>query len=94
MADGQLTLPEWAEKAEQSRIPRFPWKQVLGVPLSHYVYLEKARGLNQEQIITDVRNLLHSRGIIEPKVEENLRVGVSARFSEVKGVEIYAKRRE
>ncbi|MFW6172422.1 MAG: hypothetical protein ACOC5T_01640 [Elusimicrobiota bacterium] len=81
----------WKEAVEKSKIPRLRWKKILGKSLNKYVYDAVKSGMPQEEIIYRIlkqvrktENQEYITGWSFQKIVENVKIGVSARCSEVK----------
>lgn len=88
MVQKDLLEPDyWRSGVERSKIRRYPWKKVLGEPLRQLVYRYKRAGKTQSEIVALVEShIISEEGEIEDWVNENLRIGVSAGFSENKSI--------
>jgi len=83
----QETLPAWKEAAESSKQPRFPWNQHLDMPLRQFAYDKAKQGWKQDQVRTEVRFRLWSKGVaVTPYLENCIKIGVSAGYSEYRSL--------
>lgn len=83
-------MDEWEKAAERSKIKRISWKRILGTSLNNYVASQSEAGHTKTEIITDIKRqtakhflTLSTDGWTWDKIEENLKIGVSARIAEV-----------
>jgi len=87
-------MEDWKEAIERSKIPRLPWKVLLGKTLTQYVMERKAEGKTKKEVIRELAGILHnneayleSLGFSLDKALDNMRISVGARWveSEVEG---------
>ena len=92
----RLEVPEkkpimpWEAAAERSTIPRIVWKDVIGMTLTKYVAQELAKGSKslhmQEYLFHEAvgNQALAEKGWTHEEIAKNIKIGVSARISEMR----------
>ena len=85
----ELEVSDWREAKEKSRIPRIDWKDFLGEDLSKWLWKRFSEGWDKKRAIRELaikvrenEHYFRSRGWNIYKVLENVRISVSARWSE------------
>ena len=91
-----LDLDSWQDAAELSTIRRINWKLILGKCFAKRVLDLKKQGYSQDEIVHIIllqckHQNIHLIGLSWPEIVKNVKIGVSARFTEIK---IYQKEEE
>jgi hypothetical protein len=83
----------WKEARERSRIPRVNWRRLLGKNLSTWLYQKFSDGWTPKRCIAYLNAVLkneHDRvNLPLDKAMENMKISVSARWSEFNRKKIY-----
>lgn len=72
------------EQIERSKIPRINWKKILGDSLTKIAAGMYARGFTAQETYRILAKKLHGMGYSGGKIYENLKIGISARYGEIK----------
>jgi hypothetical protein len=72
------------EQITRTTINRYNWKELIGMTLTKKASTMYAEGKSADEAIKIVSKQLQARGIKEPKIFENLKIGISARYGEIK----------
>ena len=77
---------EWQEAAARNKTPRLNWKRILGKSMNKYVAEQVAKGQTKEQIIGQIYQRVVDAGfdMLDKRIYEKIRIGVSARIGEMK----------
>ena len=84
-----LIINSWQEAKEVSRIKRINWKLILGKSFTSYVIDSRKKGIDNEEIVFNIlkeckKNSIYLLGWSWPEVFKNVKIGVSARSTEIK----------
>jgi len=81
------------KQIERSKIPRIGWKRILGKSLTKYVAEQFANGLSSNDALVVLKDKIRDNGILmklrqegwsAEQVLSNLKIGVCARYGEIK----------
>lgn len=91
-----LIYNTWQDAAELSTIRRINWKLILGKSFAKRVLDLSNEGYSQDEIVHFIlmqcrHQSIHLIGFTWPEIVKNVRIGVSARLTEIK---IYQKKED
>lgn len=72
------------EQIDRTTINRYNWKELIGMTLTKKASMLYAQGISAEEAIKKVATELKNKGVREAKIYENLKIGISARYGEIK----------
>ncbi len=82
-------MEEWKKAVKRSKIPRLPWKKILGKTLTEFIIEQKSLGRTKEeisqilwQILKTKEDILRRFGFTLEKAFENAKISIGARFAE------------
>ena len=82
-------IESWQEAAEVTKIKRIDWKSILGKSFTQFVLDSHNQGVDPEEIVFLIlkecrRNSICLIGWTWPEIFKNVKIGVSARLTEIK----------